>query len=175
MPSNARYTVPAIQRMRASRIKKRKKEKKKGLQAAIFLNDVLFCIIAALALILLLYWLNNGAFRAAAPLCMALGFYLCRLSVSKYIRVALQWGVFGVETLVYTLCLPFKHLFIWVAKNYKKSAAKRHQARLIKQRKNYTKQELMHIDRVAARLLPIDSTNRMQKGDNRAKQSKKAV
>ena len=52
MPSPIRYSVPAIQKMRASRAKKGNAKKAKGLPVAVFLGDVLFCIVSALALIL---------------------------------------------------------------------------------------------------------------------------
>lgn len=175
MPSKSRYSVSTIQKLRAARIKKETKERKKGLQVAVFLGDVLFCLASAITLILLLYWLNNGSFRAAAPLCMTLGFYLCRISISKGVRWAFQWIVFGIETFILTLCLPIKRLFAAIVTKCKKNSEKRRQKRLAIQRKSYTKQELQNIDKAAQRLLPIDSKSRMQKGDNRATKSKKAV
>lgn len=174
-PSQSRYTVQTIQKLRSSRFQKRTKERKKRLQIDIFFGDVLFCLVSALTLILLLYWLNNGAFRAAAPLCMAVGFYLCHMSVSKGVRFVLQWVAFGIETVIYTLCIPFKRLFAFVAINCKKKAEKRRRQHLVKQRQNYTKQELQNIDKAAIRLLPIYEKSRMRKGDNRAKQRKKTV
>jgi len=175
MPSQIRYNVPAIQKIRALRIKKGSAKKTKGLPVALFFGDVLFCIVSALTLILLLYWLNNGAFRAAAPLLMAVGFFLWHISVSKGIRIALQWVAFGLETLINTLCAPLKRLFVWIARKHKKNAQIRHIKRCEKQREAYTKQELQNIAKAAQRLLPIDAKNRMKKGDGHAGQNKKAV
>ena len=175
MPSQSRYTIQAIQKLRAPRTQKRKKQKGRVLKASTFFGDVIFCLASALTLILLLYWLNNGAFRAAAPLCMALGFYLCRISISKYVYIALQWAVFGLETLIYILCLPFKRIFAWMTAICKKEAEKMHVKRLAKQRKNYTTQQLQNIDKAAVRLLPVYSKSRITKGDNHAPKSKKAV
>ena len=175
MPSQIRYNVPAIQKIRALRIKKGSAKKTKGLPVALFFGDVLFCIVSALTLILLLYWLNNGAFRAAAPLFMAVGFFLWHISVSKGIRIALQWVAFGLETLINTLCAPLKRLFVWIARKHKKNAQIRHIKRCEKQREAYTKQELQNIAKAAQRLLPIDAKNRMKKGDGHARQNKKAV
>ena len=175
MPSPIRYSVPAIQKMRASRAKKGNAKKAKGLPVAVFLGDVLFCIVSALTLILLLYWLNNGAFRAAAPLFMAAGFFLWRISISKGFRIALQWIAFGIETVIYILCIPIKRLFTWIVQKYKKNAQIRHIKRSAKQREAYTKQELQNIAKTAERLLQIETKNRMQKGDSYARKSKKAV
>ena len=157
MPSQIRYSVPAIQKMRAFRIKKGSAKKAKGLPVALFFGDVLFSIVGALTLILLLYWLNSGAFRAAAPLFMAVGFFLCHISVSKGFRIALQWLSFGVESVIYILCMPFKRLFSLIISNCKKKAKIRHLNRLAKQRGAYTKQEFQNIERTAERLLPIDT------------------
>ena len=175
MPSKCRYSVLTIQKLRASRIKEGTKARKKGLRAAVFFCDVLFCLVSAITLVLLLYWLNNGSFRVAAPLCMSLGFYLCRISISRGIRWGFQWMAFGIETFILALCMPIKRLFIAIAAKCQKHAQKRRQKRLSIQRKKYTKQELTSIDKAAQRILPIDSKTRMQKGDNRATKSKKAV
>ena len=171
-PSNIRYSVPAIQKLRAqSQVKKGRSKSQKGFPLAVFLGDVLFCIVGAVTLILLLYWFNNGAFRAAAPLCMALGFWACHISLSKGVRIALQWLAFGIERALYTLLLPLK----WVIKICKKNAQKRRLLRLVKNRQSYTKQQLQNLEKAAESLLPIETKTRMQKGEDRAKQRKKAV
>ena len=169
IPSDIRYTVPAIQKRHASRVNKRVPKKRRCLKIAIFLSDVLFCLVSAVTLILLLYWLNNGTFRAAAPFCMAIGFWLCHISISKWVRVTLQWLAFGIETVLYTLLLPIKRLFAWMAKTHKKNAQRRHLAHLSKQRQIYTKQELQNIEKAMGKLLPIRIKTRRQKGDNLAK------
>lgn len=175
IPSNRRYTVPLIQKFRAPRIKDGKSKKRKGLQTAIFFGDIIFCFSGALAIILLLYWLNNGAFRAAAPLCIALSFGLWRMSVSNGVRIAFEWLAFSIETVIYTLLSPIKRLLGLVAKTYQKNAQIQREKRLAKQRNNYTKLVLLNVDRAAEKLLLIDVKAKMQKGESRAKQSKKAV
>ena len=172
VPSNIRYSVPAIQRLRPqSKAKKGRSKSQKEVRISVFLGDVLFCIAGALTLILLLYWFNNGAFRAAAPLCMALGFWSCHISLSKGVRIALQWLAFGIERALLTLLLPVK----WVMQIYKKKAQKRRLGRLAKIRQGYTKKQLQSLEKAAEGLLPIETRNRMQKGEDRAKQRKKAV
>lgn len=175
MPSDNRYTVTTIQNLRSSRIKKRRSKKQKKGRAALFAGDVLLCLVSALTIILVLYWLNNGAFRAAAPFTMAIAFALWRSSISKGIRVALQWVAFGIETVIYILLMPFKSLFTLLVKVFQKSAHKRQQKRLAKQRQTYTKKVMQQIDRDVERLLPIQIKTRTQKGDIHASQNKKAV
>ncbi len=177
MPPGNRYTIPSIQRLRAARVTGRKMEKNKAksFQIALFWGDVIFCISGALAIILLLYWLNDGAFRIAAPICMAVGFLLWRISLSKAIRFALQWLAFAFESLVYTLLAPLKCLFGLIVRVYKRNMQKQKQKQLARQRQRYTKQVLQNIDRTAEELLPTDEKTRTQKGETHAKQRKKAV
>ena len=175
MPLQTRYTVPAIQKMRASRIKKGSAHKQKLLSLVVFFDDVLFCIIGAITLILLLYWLNNGAFRATAPLFMTTGFFLWHISVSNGIRIVLQWALFGIETVIYTLFVPIKRLILWITEKCKRNARIKHQKRCAKKREAYTKQQIQSISATAEKLLPIHVKNETQKGDNYAKHRKKAI
>ena len=175
IPSEVRYHIPRIQELRASRIKKGSVKKHKWGSVVLFLQDVLFCLVCAIAVILLLYWLNNGAFRAAAPICMAAAFGLWHISLSKGVRVALEWLAFGFETVIYALLMPIKRLFAFLAGMCKRIAQKRHQKRLANKRKTYTKQTLQNIERAQQTLLPTYTILRTQKGDGRAKQNKKAV
>ena len=175
IPSEVRYHIPRIQELRASRIKKGSAKKYKWGSVVLFLQDVLFCLVCAITVILLLYWLNNGAFRAAAPICMAVGFWLWHISLSKGVRVALEWLAFGIETVIYALLMPIKRLFAFLAGMCKRIAQKRHQKRLANKRKIYTKQTVQNFEKAVQMLLPTYTISRTQKGDGRAKQNKKAV
>ena len=175
LPSDKRYTVAGIQKLRVSRIKEGKNKARKGLQAALFWHDVFFCMFVALVIVLLLYFLNNGAFRAAAPLCMAVGFWLFKVTLSKSVRTMFQWLAFGIETIINTLITPIKRLFVWIVKRYKKIAQKQRQKRLFKQRQLYTQHTLQHIEQNTEMLLPIYKISRTKKGEGRARKSKKAV
>ena len=175
IPSEVRYHIPRIQELRASRIKKGSVKKHKWGSIVLFLQDVFFCLVCAITVILLLYWLNNGAFRAAAPICMAVGFWLWHISLSKGVRVALEWLAFGIETVIYALLMPIKRLFAFLAGMCKRIAQKRHQKRLANKRKIYTKQTVQNFEKAVQMLLPTYTISRTQKGDGRAKQNKKAV
>ena len=155
IPPANRYTVSKIQTLYYPRLKSGKMRKRRELHLLIFFQDVLFCIAGAITLVLLLYWLNNGAFRAIAPLCMVLGFVFYRISISKWVRTLLQWIAFGVETLLYWCCLPFKYLLAIVIAKAKQKVQKHHLKLLIKRRKNFTTKELKSIDKAANKLLPL--------------------
>ena len=155
IPPANRYTVSKIQTLYYPRLKSGKMRKRRELHLLIFFQDVLFCIAGAITLVLLLYWLNNGAFRAVAPLCMVLGFLLCRISISKWVRTVLQWIAFGTETLVYWFCLPFKRLFAIIVAKLHQNAQKRRKKRLARRRRNFTNKEIQNIAKVANKLLPL--------------------
>ena len=176
MPSGRRYTVPSIQKRLAKRAQKGSNRKSRRESPLIlFLSDVLLCIVGAITLILVLYWFNNGAFRLEAPLCMSVGFYLWYRIASKGVRIILQWCLFAVETVFYTLSLPLQHLFVWAVRTHKKNVQKRRVIRFAKERKVYTQKQLQNVDRMTEMLLPIELKIRKKKGDSNARKSKKTV
>ena len=175
MPSSVRYTVPTIQRLCGKRIKNKKPKKCTNLRVVIFFQDVLICLVGAITLILLLYWINNGTFRATAPLFLAVGFWLCHSLASKGVRIALQWLAFCIETILYTLIMPFERLFGLVARVCKDNAQKRHLLHLAKERQRFTKQELQNIDGAIKMLLLISTKSREGKGERRARKNKKSI
>ena len=177
LPIDKRYTVAAIQSSRILLSKKETKpiKKTKLFSVVLFFEDFFFCIVSALAGILVLYWLNNGMFRATALLCIAFGFWIWHISISKIIRATFQWFVFGIEVALNTLLVPIKRLLLAIAKKRKERLQKKKEKRLHKRRQEYTKKELQSIDRVAMRLLQMDD-QLIQKGEGRAKQQhKKAI
>ena len=63
-----------------------KQGSKFGLSAiALFLGDVIFAVTAALTLILLLYYRNDGQLRAPAVLGMACGFFVWRETLGRIV------------------------------------------------------------------------------------------
>lgn len=157
MPLGAHYTVPAIQKRLAKRNKKRSYKKAgRGSSMTTFLSDVLLCIVGAITLILILYRFDNGAFRAEAPICMAVGFYLCHRTVSKSIRIILEWFLFAIETVFYALLMPFRHLLAWMVRIQKKNQQKRRSIRFAKERKTYTQKQLQSINSATEMLLPFE-------------------
>lgn len=172
LPTEKRYTVAGIRKRFAKRTKKRTCKSLKTLHAVQFCGDVLFCIVGAITIILLLYCFNNGAFRGGVALCIMLSFGLWRISLSKGVRIGLQWIAFGIEALINTLLLPVKCLVAIIVNSCKKAAQKRQNRRFTKQRKTHTKYVLQNIDTDAAKLTS-GFVARTQKGEGRAKQNRK--
>lgn len=155
LPQNMRYTLPAIQKIVCKRDQKSTKGKWHAYRVMLFCEDIFFCLIAAFILILLLFWLNNGAFRAMAPLGMIIGFWLCHISFSKVLRAALQWCAFCIETVIYYLLKPLKTWMGCVRKACINIYRIQHNKHLYQKRQRYTKQERLQIDRAVQVLLPI--------------------
>lgn len=99
-------------------------------------------------------------------------FGLWRISLSKGVRIGLQWIVFGIETVIYTLLLPVKRLVAIIVNRCKKAAQKRQNKRFTKQRKAHTLYVIQNIDKDAAKLTS-SFVEWMQKGEGRAKQNRK--
>ena len=86
----------------------------------IFFEDVLFCLVCAVVLILELYVCNDGQFRLSALACMLVGVFAYLISLGRgvllvsgtltaILRAAVQWTVALV-------CFPFCHMFRWVGR-----------------------------------------------------------
>ena len=86
----------------------------------IFFEDVLFCLVCAVVLILELYVCNDGQFRLSALACMLIGVFAYLISLGRgvllvsgtltaILRAAVQWTVALV-------CFPFCHMFRWVGR-----------------------------------------------------------
>ena len=155
IPSGSRYTVPTIQNRIAKRAKKGSKKTRGKISFSTFLSDILLCIVGAITLVLILYWFNSGAFRAEAPICMVVGFYLCHRTVSKSIRIILEWSLFAIETVFYALLMPFRYLLAWMVRTHKKNQQKRRSIRFGKERKTNTQKQLQSINRTTEMLLPF--------------------
>lgn len=155
IPSGSRYTVQTIKNQIAKRAKKGSKKTRGKISFSTFLSDILLCIVGAITLVLILYWFNNGAFRAEAPICMVVGFYLCHRTVSKSIRIILEWSLFAIETAFYALLMPFRYLLAWMARTHKKNQQKRRSIRSAKERKTNTQKQLQSINRTTEMLLPF--------------------
>ncbi len=83
--------------------------------AAVFFQDVLFCVLSAVALLLLLYYTNDGQFRGLALIGIAAGLfvYFCtvgRLFSKLFSRMAVTVRR-ALAALLKLLLLPFKLIF----------------------------------------------------------------
>lgn len=119
--------------------------KKRFLGVLIFFQDFLFCICAAVALILLFYEANEGNFRASVCLFAAVGFLLYRVTIGKTILYVSEWIAFVVEALVRYICFfawfPVRWLGRIVASVVKRTLGRMLNAWHRRARLRYTKKQ----------------------------------
>ena len=98
----------------------REKGIRRGWQTAVIAAEDLFlCLAAALAVILLLYAYNSGAFRLSVPLLLLVGFGACRLVIARLLATVTDYLAYGAAVLALYLraglLLPLRLLkrFLW--------------------------------------------------------------
>ena len=81
----------------------------------VFLEDLLFCVIAALAAILLCYEMNNGTVRLFVLFCCGVGFLLYRVTLGHMVIPLLEWIAFGFSCAFRYSCffLLYPLRFLW--------------------------------------------------------------
>jgi len=89
-----------------------------ALGIVVFLEDLIFCILSAVALILLFYEANNGKFRFPVLICVGAGFLLYRGTLGRFAMLFSEVIAFAIETAVRYVCfflfLPIRFLGRWV-------------------------------------------------------------
>ena len=150
------------------------------LDVAVFLGDLLFCLIAAVSVILLCYGMNDGGVRLLALFCCGAGFVLYRMTLCRVMLPLLEWGAFAFSCVVrygcFFLAYPIRRLG---------QACRRILHRLGKTCANWVqKQERrVYTDRVkrmasldACGIIPEKGWNHIhRKGEKNGKRKKKAI
>lgn len=125
--------------------------KRRAVGAFVFLEDFLFCIVAAVCVILLFYEHNNGKIRPLVFLILPGGFFLYSATVGRWIRSFLQILVKWIHKALWKAFLlvwkPTKKALIALGSALQKQAEKR-------ARKRETKKLFRMVERDAAGLLP---------------------
>ena len=112
------YSCKAAKRLQAIQLpllktKKRRKESR-ALGFVIFIEDLLFCIFAGIALVLLFYEANSGKLRFPVLLCAGAGFLLYRGTLGRAVMLFSEVIAFIVETTVryalFFLVFPIRSL-----------------------------------------------------------------
>ena len=65
-----------------------------------FFTDVFFCIFIAVCILLLSYYLNGGLMRGLTVICMSVGFFAVRISVSRIFTVVIYKLAKGIRWLI---------------------------------------------------------------------------
>lgn len=94
------------------------------LKLLLFAEDVLFMLVASVALILLCYYTNDGQLRAPATLGMACGFFVYMQTVARLTRKLAEPAVRRVKSLLKLLLSPLWHPARWLYRKGKGAAGK---------------------------------------------------
>ena len=116
-----------------SRPKPRSPRKRNAASVFLFLGDFLFCILAAVSLILLFYECNNGIIRPLAVLCSAVGFFLYRATLGKIVMLFSEVIVFAVRyavgKLIFWVLFPTRNIVAQKREHGRKRKRKRYTAK----------------------------------------------
>ncbi|MBQ8311097.1 MAG: spore cortex biosynthesis protein YabQ [Clostridia bacterium] len=141
---------------------RRRRKKRRFLSGITFLEDFLFCILAAVALILLFYWGNNGKLRIPVLLCVAIGFLSSRLTLSRPMMRISEMLVFLIEStvryLLFFALLPFRFVFGRICALIGmiiRNLRLRHEKRV---RERYTRLQIQRIEQDACGLIFASGT-----------------
>lgn len=125
--------------------------KRRATGVFVFLEDFLFCLVAAVCVILLFYERNNGKVRPLVFFLLLGGFAVYRLTVGRWARALLQILVRWIHKAACKLFLfiwkPTKKVLIALGSALQKQIEKR-------ARKRYTKRLFRMVEQNAAGLLP---------------------
>ena len=137
---------------------RKKKTESRALGIVVFLEDLLFCLFAAIAMILLFYEANHGKIRFPALLCVGVGFLLYRSTLGRPVMLFSEVIAFVLETAWRYLCffafLPVRLLGRWMAKQTKRIHAGLSLAYQKQGRQRYTAQLLLRTERDACGMIP---------------------
>ena len=136
----------------------REKRKRHGrlLKVIVFAEDFLFCVVAAVAMILLFYQINNGKLRFLAFPVAGVGFYLYRITLGRLVMVCSETVAFVLEAAIryvfFFLLFPLKwivnRIVLIIRKRWRRFVEKRRARQRALYTKEYEKQLDIHVKRV---------------------------
>ena len=161
------YSRRAANRLRALHLpfltSRRKTGESRALGIVIFFEDLIFCMVAGIALVILFYEVNSGRFRAPALLCAGAGFLFYRGTIGRAVMLFSEVIAFVIETgvryLVFFTFYPIRVSAKWlgaqIAAIYRHSVT-RHRRIL---RRRFTAAQSSRAMRDACGLLPMSVKN----------------
>ena len=131
-------------------MKMERKKHKKLLAAVIFAEDFLFCMVAAVSMILLFYQINNGKLRFLAFPVAGVGFYLYRITLGRLVMLCSETAAFVLEAavkyVVFFVLFPWKWLWNRIILAVKRFWLKRVEKKRKQDRVQFTKRQEAHLE-----------------------------
>ena len=159
----------------------KKKKESRALGLVVFFEDLLFCLMVGISLIVLFYVANNGKFRFPVLICVGAGFLLYRGTLGRLVMLFSEVIAFAIETAVryalFFLLFPIRALCAFLQKKIKGAV----KGTLRRQRKHsrlrYTVDQNSRATRDACGLIPVAVSKKasIKRGKYLGKGNKKAV
>ena len=180
------YSHRAARRLQEIKLPLLHKAKPRGESSAlgliVFFQDLLFCLFAGVALVLLLYGFNNGKFRLFVVICSCLGFLIYRGTFGKLVMLFSEVIAFSLETtfryFFFFISFPFRFLKRMLVKKGRELSQRNAQKRQRKARVRYTERQTRALVGGCGMLPKEDlprSGGRLKKGRIYATGTKKTV
>ncbi len=179
------YSRRAAEKIRELSLPLLKSRKRRGeshaLGIVVFLEDLIFCLLTGIAVILLFYAVNNGKIRFSALLVSGVGFLLYRATLGRLMMLFSEVIAFCVEIAVryavFFLLYPFQKLVGWSVgrmRTVKRRASRMSQKRT---RRRYTERERERLSRNACGMIPDGMTKSRtpKRGKQIVKRNKKTI
>lgn len=160
--------------------RKRRKESH-ALGVVVFLEDLIFCLLVGVSLILLFYAANNGKIRFSALLVSGAGFLLYRGTLGRLMMVFSEVIAFCVETAVryavFFLLYPIRKLFGWIRKKTIAVGIRTKRVYQKQTRRRFTEKERVRLSRNACGMIPegVNKQRSPKRGKQIVKRNKKAI
>lgn len=179
----AHYSNRAVTRLHSAELpligRHREHPVRAALGIVVFIEDILFFIVAGAAMILLFYELYNGKIRVPALLLSAVGFGVYRATAGKLVMLFSEAIAFVLESAVrylfFFLLFPIRWLYKKLSGVFRKTVMRAQNKAWAKERERYTEQELREAERSAGGLFPHEgkkgTERRNAKGKEKAVQS----
>lgn len=182
-----RYSRRAAKRLESLRLPLLPPRKKSGesrfLGVIVFFEDLLFCLFAGIALILLFYAVNNGKIRGLAFLACGAGFLAYRVTVGRIVMLFSQVIAFAVECIARYALFFLSYPFVFAARKMRNAGKKAYHAaterKRIQKRRRFTEKETARLARNACGMIaeekPIQKRPRKGKRIAKSAKSKEAI
>ena len=179
----SRRAAKKIQNLHLPLLKKRKRRREsRALGLVVFLEDLIFCLLVGVSLILLFYVANNGKIRFSALLVSGAGFLLYRGTLGRLMMVFSELIAFCVETAaryaVFFLMYPIRKILGWTHRRMIAAKIRTKRVRQRQTRRRFTEKERERLSRNACGMIPEDKsykTRTPKRGKQIVKRNKKAI
>ena len=179
------YSRRAAKKIRDLQLPLLEKRKRRGesraLGTVVFVEDLVFCLVVGIAMILLFYGANNGRIRMLAFVSAGAGFLLYRATLGRLMMLFSEIIAFCMETAVryalFFLLYPIKRTLKFIKKRCTATKLRARNAKQKRNRRRFTERERERMMKNACGMVPesIGKNRTPKRGKQIVKSTKKTV